>query len=64
MAEFPNHCIRVVVTEKRVNRGAGFGLEIPVNYVIYRDSIIKTWIKKALEKLENSENIKVEKLLF
>ena len=46
MAEFPNHCIRVVVIEKQVNRGAGFDLEIPVNYVIYRDSIIKLGLRK------------------
>ena len=29
----PNHTIRVLVTEKRSKRGAGYGLEIPVEYV-------------------------------
>ena len=30
--KFPNHQICVVVTGKRVNRGIGLGLEIPVDY--------------------------------
>ena len=30
--QFQNHSIRVAVTGNRVNRGAGLGLEIPVNY--------------------------------
>ena len=29
---FQSHSIRVAVTAKRVNRGAGLGLEIPVDY--------------------------------
>ena len=29
----PNHTIRVLVTGKRINRGVGYGLEIPVEYV-------------------------------
>ena len=31
--QFPNHRIRVVITRNRVNRGAGFGQEIPVDYI-------------------------------
>ena len=30
--QFQNHNIRVAVTGERVNRGAGLGLEIPVDY--------------------------------
>ena len=30
--QFTNHHIRVEVTGKRVNRGVGLELEIPVNY--------------------------------
>ena len=29
----PNHTIRVLVIRKRINRGVGYGLEIPVEYV-------------------------------
>ena len=49
--QFPNHRIRVVLIGKRVNRGAGFDLEIPVDYNFYGDSRITTWLKKGLEKL-------------
>ena len=58
--QFPNHRIRVVLIGKRVNRGAGFGLEIPVDYNFYGDSRITTWLKKGLEKLDNSLNVNVE----
>ena len=30
--QFQNHSIRVAITDKRVNRGACLGLEIPVDY--------------------------------
>ena len=33
--QFPNHRIRVIVTGKQVNRSAGFGLKIPVDYCIF-----------------------------
>ena len=36
--QFQNHSIHIAVTGKRVNRGAGLGLEIPVDYFCYRDS--------------------------
>ena len=36
--QFQNHSILVVVTCKRVNRGAGLGLEVPVDYFFYGDS--------------------------
>ena len=50
LLHFPNNRIRVVLIGKRVNRGAGFGLEIPVDYNFYGDSRITTWLKKGLEK--------------
>ena len=34
--QFTNHHNRVEVTGKRVNRGVGLGLEIPVNYFLWR----------------------------
>ena len=52
--QFPNHRICVAVTGKRVNRGAGFGPEIPVECIFYGHSRITTWLRKSLEKLDNS----------
>ena len=31
--QFPDHCIRSVVTGKRVNRGVGFDQKIPSDYI-------------------------------
>ena len=31
--QFPNHCSLVFATGKRVNQRAGFGLEIPIDYI-------------------------------
>ena len=59
--QFPNHLICVVVTVTRVNRGAEFGLEIPLDYIFEEDSTVKTWIKKALEKVDNFKTVKVDK---
>ena len=49
--EFSNHRICVVVIGKRVNRSAGFDLEITVDYTFYGDSRVTTWLKKALERI-------------
>ena len=43
-----------------VKRGLRFGLKIP-DYNFYGDSRVTAWLKKALEKLGNSLNLKVEK---
>ena len=50
--QFTNHHICVEVTGKRVNRGVGLGLEIPVNF-FYGDARVITWVKNSLEKLDN-----------
>lgn len=44
-----------------MNRGAEFGSEIPPDYTFYGGFIVTNWLKKALEKLDNSLNVKVEK---
>ena len=49
------------MTRKRVNQGAGFGLQIPVECIFYGETRVTTWLLKALEKLDNSLNVKVEK---
>ena len=60
--QFPHH-IRVVVTGTRVNRGAEFGLKIPLDDTFYEDSRVITWLKKVLEEVDNSRNLKGEKVV-
>ena len=43
------------VTGKRVNRGAGLGLEKPVDYTFYGDARVLVWLEKAFKKI--TENI-------
>ena len=59
--QFQNHSIRVAVTGKRVNRGAGLGLEIPVDYFFYGDSRVIAWLKNSIEKLDRCIDEKVGK---
>ena len=61
--QFPHCHIRVVVNGTWVNRAAEFGLEIPLDYSFYGDSRVTTWLKKALEKVDNSLNVKGEKVV-
>ena len=44
----PNHTIRVLVTGKRINRGTGYGLEIPVEYVFNGNEKALQRAKKVL----------------
>ena len=46
----PNSFIRGKVTGKRVNRGAGLGLEIPMDYTFYDDCVL-LWLEKAFKKI-------------
>ena len=48
--QFQNQSIRVAVNGKRVNREAGLGLEIPVDYFFYRDSRVIALPKFLMEK--------------
>ena len=59
--QFQNHSIRVAVTGKRVNRGAGLDLEIPVDYFFYGGSRVIAWLKNSIEKLDRCVNEKVGK---
>ena len=59
--QFQNHSIRVAVTGKRVNRGAGLGLEIPVDFIFYGDSRVIVWLKNSIEKLDLCIDEKVAK---
>ena len=44
------------VTGKRVNRGAGLGLEKPMDYTFY-------WLEKAFKKINENIDAKVAKCL-
>ena len=59
--EFQNYSIRVAVTGNRVNRGAGLGLEIPVDYFFYGDSRVIAWFKTSIENLVRCIDEKVGK---
>ena len=58
---FPNDRICVVVIEKRMNGCVEFPRVISVDYIFYGDSRVTTWLGKALKKLDNSLNAKLEK---
>ena len=61
--QFLNYHVRVVVTGARVNRGAEFGLVIPLDYIFYGDSSVTNWLNKGFEKVDKSLNVKGEKVV-
>ena len=61
--KFHNHDICVVVTSKRVNRGIGLGLEIPVDYSFHGDNRVIQSFKKSLERLDKCTDVTVEKCM-
>ena len=41
---------KAIITGKRVNRGAGYGLEIPCSYIFYEDNDISIpWLRERME---------------
>ena len=54
-----NHYIRVEVTGKRVNHGVRLGLEVSVNYFLWRCNMGEKL--DTLEKLDNELQMKVKK---
>ena len=48
----PNRTIRVLVTGKRINLGAGYGLEIPVEYVFNGNEKALQWANKNLDNID------------
>ena len=53
---FPNCSIRVTITGKRVNRGVGLELEIPVHYIFYGDERVIAWVEKVNDKIATRVN--------
>ena len=45
----PNHSIRVCVKEKRINRGVGYGLEIPAEYIFHGNEKAIQLAKRKLD---------------
>ena len=58
-----NHIIRMSVTGKRINRGAGYGLEILVEYVFNGNEKALQWAKKNLDNIDANVNKKVGRCL-
>ena len=58
-----NHTIRMSVTGKRINRGAGYGLEIFVEYVFNGNEKALQWAKKNLDNIDANVNKKVGRCL-
>ena len=54
----PNRTTRALVTGKRINRGAGYGLEIPAEYVFYGNEEAFQWVKKNLDNIDVNVNKK------
>ena len=59
----PNSCIRGTVTQKRANRGAGLGLEIPADHTFYGGTGVVLWLEKAFKKITENIDAKVAKCL-
>ena len=59
----PNCTIGCKVTRKRVNRGAGYGLEIPVQYIFVSAEKTVEWAEKHIKKVFENVNKKVIKFL-
>ena len=59
----PYHCIKVCVEGKRVNRGAGYGLEIPAEYTFVGNEKVIEWLKKGIAKVDRNMEEKVSKCL-
>ena len=47
------HCtLEIVVTGKRINRGSGYGLEIPANFHVYGPEKAINWLKNKINNIE------------
>ena len=48
----PTNCAKVIIKGKRVNRGGGYGLEVPCKYIFEGDSFSCSWLQAKLIKEE------------
>ena len=59
----PSTAIEVEVLGKKVNRGSGYGLEIPVKYRYYGREKLIQWLAKKLEAVKKELECKISKCL-
>ena len=59
----PNTSITAQVSGKRLNRGGGYGLEIPVIYRFHGQEKLINWIVKKIEAIKSELDCKVSKCL-
>ena len=59
----PNTSIEVQVVGKRLNRGGGYGLEIPVIYRFYGQEKLANWLIKKIEAVKKELECEVSKCL-
>ena len=52
-----------MVTEKKINRGAGYGLEIFIEYVFDGNEKALQWSKKNLDNIDANVNKKIGRCL-
>ena len=53
-----NHSIRVCVKGKRINRGVGYGLEVPAEYIFYGNEKAIQLAKSTLDGVDGKVKIK------
>ena len=61
--KLPFCSILAVVIGERVNRGAGDGLEFPVEYKFFGDARTVSWAENQIKKTEKTVNILVKKCM-
>ena len=61
--KIPNTSIEMQVVGKRLNRGGGYSLEIPVIYRFYGQEELVNWLIKKIEAVKKKFECKVSKCL-
>ena len=50
----PNHSIRLCLKGKIINRGVGYGPEIPGEYIFYGNDKTIQWAKRTLDAVDGN----------
>ena len=50
----PNHSIRICVKGKRINRGVGYGLKTPSEYIFDCNEKVIQWAKRTLDGVDGN----------
>ena len=56
----PNHRIRECVKGKGINRGVGYGLELPAEYIFHRNEKANRWAKGISDGVNGNVRVKGE----